>query len=125
MDQDSPLSTVSNVAGILTFVVAVIAAIYVRVTYLRNSDEEYFRVKTSLSWYKTESAWLAGLIKAAGARPGAALRTEYQMYHFVMDDLENLEKRLLELLEETEMKVTEKEQRTTGESWTLVPSAWR
>ncbi len=59
--EDSPLSVLANVAGILTFVVAIVAALYVRITYLRNSDEEYFRVKASLSWYKTESTWLAEL----------------------------------------------------------------
>jgi hypothetical protein len=115
MDQDSPLSTTANVAGILTFVVAIIAATYTRLIYLRNGDEDYFRVKTSLSWYKTESAWLAELVRAAGERPGAQFRTEYQMYRFVIDDLENLEKRLLELVEETETKVTEGERKNTGE----------
>ncbi|KAI1862442.1 hypothetical protein JX265_009156 [Neoarthrinium moseri] len=124
MDQDSPLSVTANVAGILTFVVAIVAAVYVRFTYLRNSDEEYFRVKTSLSWYKTESAWLAELVKAAGERPGVQFRPEYQMYKFVMDDLINLEKRLLELVEEVEMIVTSEETRRTGESWTLIPTGW-
>lgn len=80
---DSPLSITANVAGILTFVVAILAAVYVRVTYLRNSDQEYIRVKTSLSWYKTESTWLAELVKAAGERPGVQYQTEYQMYRFV------------------------------------------
>ncbi|KAI0127936.1 hypothetical protein BJ170DRAFT_395093 [Xylariales sp. AK1849] len=108
----------------LTFVVAIIAAIYARINYLRNSDEEYFRVKTSLSWYKTESAWLAELVKAAGERPGAQYRTEYQMYRFVMDDLANLEKRLLELVEETETKAITEYQRKSGQRWTLVPRSW-
>ncbi|EFY92360.1 hypothetical protein MAC_01631 [Metarhizium acridum CQMa 102] len=69
--QDSPLSTTSNIVGILTFVVAIAAAIYARLNYLRNSDEEYFRVKTSLSWYKTESTWLKVESKASTPRgPG-------------------------------------------------------
>ncbi|EQK98662.1 hypothetical protein OCS_05625 [Ophiocordyceps sinensis CO18] len=62
--QDSPLSITSNIVGILTFVVAIAAAAYARVAYLRNSDDEYFRVKASLSWFKTESAWLADLLEA-------------------------------------------------------------
>src|ERR1700712_80261 len=62
---DSPLSTTSSVAGILTFVVAIAATVYVRFTYLRNADQEYFRVKASLSWYKTESTWMNDLIHAA------------------------------------------------------------
>lgn len=48
--EDSPLSITSSIAGILTFVVAVAAAIYGRWTYLRNADNEYFQVKASLSW---------------------------------------------------------------------------
>src|SRR6516162_1776140 len=109
--QDSPLSITASVAGILTFLVAIAAAAYVRITYLRNSDEEYFKVKTSLSWYKTESTWLSELVQAAGdlRHPGSSMTaaeyrntTEYQMYNFVMDDLIKLEKRLLELIAETE-----------------------
>lgn len=116
-DHDSPLSVTSSVAGILTFLVAILAAAYVRVSYLRNSDEEYLKVKTSLSWYKTESAWLAELLAAAegGGRPGAPrrLETEYQMYAFVMDDLLRLEKRLLELVAETELRAAAEEATTT------------
>lgn len=67
-DQDSPLSITSNVVGILTFVVAIEAAIYARVTYLSNSDGENFRVKTSLSWCKTKSAWQGGRLLVAMAR---------------------------------------------------------
>jgi hypothetical protein len=54
---DSPLSITASVTGILTFVVAIFAAVYARLTYLRNANSEYFRVKASLSWYKTESSW--------------------------------------------------------------------
>ncbi|EON99135.1 hypothetical protein UCRPA7_5374 [Phaeoacremonium minimum UCRPA7] len=135
IQQDSPLSITASVAGILTFFVAIVAAAYVRVTYLRNSDEEYFKVKTSLSWYKTESQWLSELIRAAGNadRPGFAAgpyrRTmEYQMYTFVMDDLVRLEERLLELLAETEEKAANgedvKDARLDGQPWTLVPRSW-
>lgn len=127
--QDSPLSIAANVAGILTFVVAVVAAACARITYLRNSDQEYFRIKASLSWYKTESAWLAELVRAAGEeKPGAAAsRPEYQMYKFVMDDLLRLEDRLLELVEETESKaaVADRDERSGQErKWTLVPQSW-
>ncbi|GKT54231.1 hypothetical protein ColTof3_01570 [Colletotrichum tofieldiae] len=116
--QDSPLSIAANVAGILTFVVAIVAAVYVRITYLRNSDDEYFRVKASLSWFKTESTWLSDLIRTAGERPG-----EYQMYAFVMDDLIKLEQRILELLAEAETKAAGQDAESQGR-WTLVPKSW-
>ncbi|KAI2470542.1 hypothetical protein F4781DRAFT_176456 [Annulohypoxylon bovei var. microspora] len=122
--QDSPLSITASVAGILTFFVAIVAAVYVRITYLRNSDQEYFQVKTSLSWYKTESAWLAELVKVAGSRPDAKYQPEYQMYTFVMDDLVRLEKRLLELVEEIESKAGSEDEERKGKRWTLVPSSW-
>src|SRR4051794_39517154 len=94
VDRDSPLSTTSSVAGILTFLVAIVAAIYVRMNNLRNSRDDFFRVKASLSWYKTESAWLAELVSATaptlqgkgdsddGTRNGgeAPRSTEYHMY---------------------------------------------
>ncbi|WQF75141.1 hypothetical protein CDEST_00155 [Colletotrichum destructivum] len=124
--QDSPLSVAANVAGILTFVVAIIAAAYVRITYLRNSDEEYFRVKASLSWFKTESTWLSDLIRTAGERPGGPRQQhqpEYQMYAFVMDDLVKLEQRILELLAEAETKAAGQDAENQGK-WTLVPKSW-
>ncbi|CAM1510216.1 Fc.00g005510.m01.CDS01 [Cosmosporella sp. VM-42] len=79
--QDSPLSISANIAGILTFVVAIAATIYARLTYLRNSDNEYFRVKTSLSWYKTESTWLADLVTAINAQHESfhSYQPEYQI----------------------------------------------
>ncbi|KAK1989161.1 hypothetical protein LZ30DRAFT_576752 [Colletotrichum cereale] len=123
--QDSPLSIAANVAGILTFVVAIIAAAYVRITYLRNSDDEYFRVKASLSWFKTESTWLSDLVRTAGERPGARRQRlpEYQMYAFVMDDLIKLEQRILELLAEAETKAAGQDSENQG-GWTLVPKSW-
>ncbi|KAI2609159.1 hypothetical protein GGR54DRAFT_386488 [Hypoxylon sp. NC1633] len=123
-EQDSPLSITANIAGILTFVVAILAAAYVRITYLRNSDQEYFRVKTSLSWYKTESTWLAELVRAAGERPDAKYQPEYQMYTFVMDDLTKLEQRLLELVEETEAKAGSEDELQKGKRWATVPKSW-
>ncbi|KAJ3520426.1 hypothetical protein NM208_g13711 [Fusarium decemcellulare] len=122
--QDSPLSITANVTGILTFLVAIAAAIYARLTYLANSDDEYFRVKTSLSWYKTESAWLADLVTAINAQHEGfhMYQPEYQMYSFVMDDLLNLEQRLLDLVAETEAKADVDDQ---NEGWTLVPRSWR
>ncbi|KAI8948268.1 hypothetical protein F4801DRAFT_581581 [Xylaria longipes] len=98
------IAITANVAGILTFVVAIFAAAYVRITYLRNSDQEYFQVKTSLAWYKTESEWLAQSVKASGDRPDAQYQPVYQIYSFVMEDLLRLEKRILELVNEVEEK---------------------
>jgi hypothetical protein len=134
--QDSPLSILANVAGILTFVVAILAALYVRITYLRNSDDEYFRVKASLSWYKTESSWLAELVRAVGdeqLRPDDCASSttatyrqqqpEYQMLAFVMDDLGKLEKRLLELVADTEERAAASETKDDAR-WTLVPRSW-
>ncbi|KAF5245100.1 hypothetical protein FAUST_1990 [Fusarium austroamericanum] len=121
--RDSPLSITSNIAGILTFVVAIAAAFYARLTYLRNSDDEFFRVKTSLSWYKTESTWLADLVTAINAQHEGfhSHQPEYQMYSFVMDDLLNLEQRLLDIVAETEAKSSMSDD---GESWTLMPRSW-
>ncbi|KAK5994522.1 hypothetical protein PT974_05000 [Cladobotryum mycophilum] len=109
-NEDSPLSIVANITGILTFFVAIAAAAYARISYLRNSDDEYFRVKTSLSWYKTESTWLAELLRALDMQSGSGFhrrQTEYQMYKFVMDDLLNLEQRLLDLVAEIEVKAAD------------------
>jgi hypothetical protein len=47
---DSPLSITASIAGILTFLAAILATLYVRWTYLRNADEEYFQVKNSLRY---------------------------------------------------------------------------
>lgn len=135
-NQDSPLSTSANVIGILTFVVAIAAAAYARIAFLRNSDDEYFRVKTSLSWYKTESTWLAELLramddaqeedekKALGKRNGHRQRQrqqqQQQMYKFVMDDLLNLEQRLLDLVTDIEVKSALR----GASEWTLLPRRW-
>lgn len=123
--RDSPLSIGANIAGILTFVVAIAAAIYARLTYLRNSDDEYFRVKASLSWYKTESTWLADIIAAINAQTDTfhAFSPEQQMYTFVMDDLLNLERRLLDLVGEIEAKAAMGGEE--GSRWTLVPRSWQ
>lgn len=122
--QDSPLSTTASVAGILTFLVALLAAAYVRLTYLRNADTEYFRVKASLSWYKTESTWMYELVHAAEARRRRSVlvprdggeqnratgvetgnsEKEYQIYAFVMEQLVQLERRLLSLLTQVEIE---------------------
>ncbi|KFA77497.1 hypothetical protein S40288_04257 [Stachybotrys chartarum IBT 40288] len=116
--QDSPLSYSANIAGILTFVVAIVAAVYARLTYLRNSDEEYFRVKTSLSWYKTESTWLAELLKPFSPQHESAhgKQPEHQMHRFVMEDLLNLEQRLLDVVADVEARAAVRDG-----SWTLVP----
>ncbi|KAK4062384.1 hypothetical protein Trihar35433_9205 [Trichoderma harzianum] len=118
---DSPLSTSANVIGILTFVVAIAAAAYARIAFLRNSADEYFRVKTSLSWYKTESTWLADLLRTLQDTPQHdEKKRQHQMYTFVMDDLLNLEQRLLELVTDIEVKSA---LRGTSE-WTLLPRGW-
>jgi hypothetical protein len=125
MDSDSPLSVSSNVIGILTFLVAVSAAAYARVRYLRNAHTEYLRVKKSLMWFKTESEWLGRLLQPmsqgrdstsrAGPRSGMDLGlgkdhrgdhaaagnphgVEAHMFGFVMEDLGVLEQRLLDLV---------------------------
>ncbi|KAM0477066.1 hypothetical protein ACHAPX_006025 [Trichoderma viride] len=133
-NQDSPLSTSANVIGILTFVVAIAAAAYARIAFLRNSDDEYFRVKTSLSWYKTESAWLAELLRAMddaqeedekaplkkNLHKQRRQRQQQQMYKFVMDDLLNLEQRLLDLVTDIEVKSALR----GASEWTLLPRRW-
>ncbi|KAH8801585.1 hypothetical protein F5884DRAFT_519873 [Xylogone sp. PMI_703] len=123
---DSPLSITSSVAGILTFVVAIAAAIYVRLTYLRNADQEYFQVKASLSWYKTESTWMYDLVHANdGLKTRSGNETEYQMYIFVMEQLGKLEERLLDLLTETEIRATRESEPERAGGWTLVPQRVR
>jgi hypothetical protein len=59
---DSPLSITASITGILTFLAAILAAVWLRISSLRSADTEYFRVKTALSWYKTESEWINDLI---------------------------------------------------------------
>lgn len=135
-NQDSPLSTSANIIGILTFVVAIAAAAYARIAFLRNSDDEYFRVKTSLSWYKTESTWLAELLRALDDAQEDEKKTlqrnrqqqqqqsrrqrQQQMYKFVMDDLLNLEQRLLDLVTDIEVKSALR----GASEWTLLPRRW-
>jgi hypothetical protein len=137
--QDSPLS--------------ILAALYVRITYLRNADSEYFQVKASLSWYKTESTFMHDLVSTSslsqqpngfeqeeveekgsdgmGDRRGDRGRgKEREMYTFVVEQLGKLEERLLECLAEAEEGVDRK----TGENgkgengkggWTIVPRSVR
>lgn len=124
--KDSPLSITASIAGILTFVAAVGATVYVRLSYLRNADAEYFSVKTSLSWYKTESTFLHDLIRSSerwngngkgkgkGKREGYEER-EFEMYGFVMEQLGRLEERLLDLLAEAE------ESGRGEKGWTVLP----
>lgn len=132
VEQDSPLSITASITGVLTFIVAIVATVYVRISYLRNSEEEFFKVKGSLSWYKTESTWMSELVRAAGEmhRPGTGLTreqyrqtTEYQMYTFVMDDLVKLEQRLLDIVKETEVRAAGNGSVEDGR-WTFVPRGW-
>jgi hypothetical protein len=143
---DSPLDITSSIAGILTFVVAIIATIYARLNYLRNADQEYFQVKSSLSWYKTESAFLHDLVNAtdrngnenenAGSgghqrsfsdrgvseKRGEGMGKEFEMYAFVLDQLVKLEERLLALVTAAEI---EAEKNLDGmRNQTFVPAAY-
>lgn len=123
---DSPLSITASIAGILTFVVAILAAVYVRITYLRNADGEYFQVKASLAWYKTESEWMRDLVRSSPTTSAELGGMEYEMYRFVMEQLGKLEERLLELVTEAEMAASkERDQDGRGGWWTFVPSGWR
>ena len=45
--EDSPLSITANIAGILTFVAAILASIYVRIVSLRNGRTEMERIRKS------------------------------------------------------------------------------
>jgi hypothetical protein len=121
--KDSPLSVTASIAGILTFLAAIAATAYVRITYLRNANNEYFSVKTSLSWYKTESTFLNDLIRSAD-RPfqSYVTRIEFEMYHFVMEQLGTLEERLLELLTEAEESADRRLGKDgMGRGWTILP----
>lgn len=117
--KDSPLSITASVAGILTFVAAIAATIYVRLTYLRNADNEYFSVKTSLSWYKTESTFLHDLIRSADKSHDA--RVEFEMYRFVLEQLGKLEERLLDLLTEAEERAERRVEGGGKTEWTILP----
>ncbi|KAJ6784049.1 hypothetical protein PWT90_00336 [Aphanocladium album] len=160
-DQDSPLSIASNIAGLLTFVFAVAATAYARIRYLQNSSTEYMRVKTSLSWYKTESTWLSYLVDTTTPVPPesedsegserssvdekygagyprrrrtgldrapapASQRAEQHMFAFVMDDLLNLEQRLLDMVNDVESRAEPSSAAATGTgiSWSLIPGTW-
>jgi len=126
---DSPLSITASIAGILTFVVAIFAASYARITYLRNADSEYFQVKASLSWYKTESTWMQDLVQSASSSSSSLSSNggmEHEMYTFVMDQLGKLEERLLELLTEAEVAANkERDVDWKGGIWTVIPRGWR
>ncbi|KAE9373568.1 hypothetical protein N431DRAFT_456332 [Stipitochalara longipes BDJ] len=142
---DSPLSITSSIAGILTFLAAILAAIYVRFTYLRNADSEYFQVKTSLNWFKTESTFMHDLVSTSSlplssrfgdedgedemrGRGGRRTGKEREMYAFVVEQLGKLEERLLECLAEAEEGVDRKTGRDgSGEKggWTIVPRSVR
>jgi hypothetical protein len=125
VSQDSPLSITASIAGILTFVVAIAAATYVRITYLRNADQEYFQVKSSLSWFKTESEWMNDLVNATDKhRRRIGSEKEYQMYVFVMDQLAKLEERLLSLLIEAELEAN-KVAVDSSKNWTFIPQKYQ
>ena len=136
---DSPLSITASIAGILTFVVAILAALYARIRYLRDADSEYFQVKASLSWYKTESTWMQDLVKSSppptstspypenatlNRSESTITGVEHEIYGFVIEQLGKLEERLLELLTEAEI-AAEKQGNTENEGFTFVPRGLR
>jgi hypothetical protein len=143
--QDSPLSITASVSGILTFLAAILAAVYVRFTYLRNADSEYFQVKASLSWFKTESTFMHDLVstsslhqmedekgdaRSGSEESGRVRGKEREMYAFVVEQLGKLEERLLECLAEAEEGVDRKQDRDgekggEGGGWTIVPRSVR
>ncbi|CAE7195077.1 hypothetical protein P3342_009795 [Pyrenophora teres f. teres] len=47
--EDSPLSITASITGILTFIAAILAAIYVRYATLRNGEAERYRILTSVT----------------------------------------------------------------------------
>lgn len=51
VDDESPLSTTASIAGILTFLVAIVGTAWLRINSLRSADTEYERVKTALKWW--------------------------------------------------------------------------
>jgi hypothetical protein len=137
---DSPLSITASVAGILTFLAAILATLYVRWTYLRNADSEYFSVKTSLSWYKTESTFLQDLIQSTSSistfnvngsgsgtrsdeKGGGREGVEREMFLSVLDQLIALEARILEKLTEAEESAAKMERDSEGrwKKWTVIP----
>lgn len=122
---DSPLSITASVTGIFTFVVAITAAVWLRVSALRSADTEYFRVKTALNWYKTESEWIHDLVatqreaggtgrssfdsyfldrEVAWREKAGGRQRETEMYGFVLDQLGALEARLLEMVTAVDVK---------------------
>ncbi|OBT86490.1 hypothetical protein VE02_04913 [Pseudogymnoascus sp. 03VT05] len=122
---DSPLSITSSITGILTFLVAITATIWLRISAIRTADTEYSRVKTALSWYKTESEWIHDLVatqrdaqdRSRGSfdsyfldkdlswrEKGRGRQREMEMYVFVLDQLGALEARLLEMVTAVEVK---------------------
>ncbi len=65
--EDSPLSITASITGILTFVAAIIAFVYVRYTTLRNGQEEMVSVLESVT------ATIAETREVATATPGLGL----------------------------------------------------
>ncbi|OBT63406.1 hypothetical protein VE03_07186 [Pseudogymnoascus sp. 23342-1-I1] len=141
---DSPLSITASVTGILTFVVAIGATIWLRVSAIRSADEEFSRVQMALSWYKTESEWIDDLIATQreaqnrtresfemrsrdsdAAWREKARQREMEMYVFVLDQLGMLEKRLVEVVTGVELKVGVPRLRLRERAWGRWIRAWR
>ncbi|TAQ84124.1 hypothetical protein B7494_g7548 [Chlorociboria aeruginascens] len=137
---DTPLSITSSIAGIATLLFALLATLYVRLSSIRTADREYFQVKTSLSWYKTESVFMSSLLSPSPSansenplfppQQPAGRSLEYSMSAFILEQMSTLESRLLDLLTETEIRagdgldVTAKEGSLERRGWTLIPRGW-
>lgn len=146
-NDDSPLSITASVTGILTFVVAISATIWLRISAIRSADVEYSRVKTALNWYKTESEWIHDLVATqrdaqdrsrgsfdsyfldkdiAWREKGRGRQRETEMYVFVLDQLGTLEERLLEMVTAVEVKAegSWREWQGEGGGWGLGTKRW-
>ena len=92
---DTPLSIVGNVTGILTFVAAAWAFVYVRYTTLRNSYEERLNIMSSATNNFREMSLMSTLARNARHRSDAVrdaverlfddiLRLEYEIVSLIM-----------------------------------------
>jgi hypothetical protein len=88
--QDSPLSIAASVAGILTFIAAILAFMYVRYNTLRNGHREMLAILESVSDTVEETKGAAAQISTQSEdRPESSLLTK------LATDLFSLETRIL------------------------------
>ncbi|KAI0191566.1 hypothetical protein F4808DRAFT_463980 [Astrocystis sublimbata] len=119
------LSGVADVAGILTFIFALVATFFVQSKHLQNSQKEYDQVRTSLTWFKTESCWFSRLEDAVGDSPETGRQdpnqTESKISTFVLGRVMELEDGLKEVVETVEGKI----QAAERGRWVWAPKTWR